>query len=46
LQLHSTDLQRKNISLTVELEKYSEWAGEAGVEELVQRLKTLQDALY
>ena len=29
-----------------DLEKYSSWATENGVEELVDRLKALQDMLY
>lgn len=46
LQIQNTDLQRKNISLSVDLEKYAQWAGDSGVEELVQRLETLQDAMF
>ena len=46
LEIQNVELQRANVHLTCELEKFTKWAGEAGVGELVQRVETLQDAMY
>ena len=46
LQVQNTDLQRVNTALKCELEQYQKWAQETGAEEMVQRLKQVQDMLY
>ena len=42
----NTDLQRLNVALTTDLEKYVDWAKENGVAELIKRVDHLQDALF
>jgi hypothetical protein len=39
-------LQRLNAALQIQLEKYTRWAKEAGTDELINRLESLQDMLY
>ena len=53
LLVQNTDLQRLNVALKCDLEKYSQWAKQdgssgtpGGVHALVQRMQNLQDMLY
>ena len=46
LEVQNVELQRANVHLNCELEKYTKWATEAGVQELIHRVETLQDAMY
>ena len=53
LQVQNTDLQRLNVALKCDLEKYTQWAKQddssgtqGGVFALVQRMHNLQDMLY
>ena len=46
LQVQTDDLQRLNTALSVQLEKYTKWAKQAGTDELINRLESLQDMLY
>ena len=51
--MQNTDLQRLNVALKCDLEKYSQWAKQdvssgtqGGVQALVTRMQNLQDMLY
>lgn len=53
MQVQNTDLQRLNVALKCDLEKYSQWAkqdsssgSQGGVQALVDRMQNLQDMLY
>lgn len=39
LKVQNTDLQRLNVALKIDLEKYTVWAKENGVQELIERLE-------
>lgn len=46
LSEHCSELQQVNAATRCELEKYTQWAREAGTDDLLNRLETLQDMLY